>query len=545
MSSDRQEPPLRARTFYRYKILRIAFSLALLAAVVGFADWRSVARVLESVHPGWIGLATLLALGDRLIMNYRWQLLLRARGVRSGFGCLFRVQLAANFLGSFVPASVGVDAVRMMALCRAGEPAPLVIGATLVDRATIVLATLVVGSIAALPLASQTHVSVDLQHAVIISTLTAVGLSALMLVPTVRRVARVALVSYVPQRVADRVTPIADAALAYRGDRRLLLGVGLVTLALFMVRIAFVKVLLLACGVDVSVEALALTIPILWIVVMLPITVGGLGVQDAGYVALLGLVGVSAPIAVAVSLLEHVISRLISLPGAFLVDLAFAPPGRQKEEEGVNNSVSGRAHQRGQPAWVRIFTDGGYRARLFRYALGLPTPLSTADRQVLETVIFRYYAGKADIRSVLFVGCDWYTRHYDRAYFQCKNYWTLDPARRARKFGARQHVMASLEDLGAHFPPGYFDLIICNGVYGYGLDSRSQCERAFDACYRALRERGSLIIGWDDIPQRTPVPLEEIDSLARFAKVPFPPLGCWRYATDTPYRHTYDFYRIP
>jgi hypothetical protein len=38
------------------------------------------------------------------------------------------------------------------------------------------------------------------------------------------------------------------------------------------------------------------------------------------------------------------------------------------------------------------------------------------------------------------------------------------------------------------------------------------------------------------------VPLGEIASLKRFRTFLFPPLGVCRYVTDTPYRHTYDFY---
>jgi uncharacterized membrane protein YbhN (UPF0104 family) len=62
-----------------------------------------------------------------------------------------------------------------------------------------------------------------------------------------------------------------------------------------------------------------MVIPILWIIVMLPITVGGIGVQDAGYVALMAFLGVPAALAVSMSLIEHVVTRLASLPGAFFI----------------------------------------------------------------------------------------------------------------------------------------------------------------------------------------------------------------------------------
>ncbi|MGH8258720.1 MAG: hypothetical protein ACREUG_03420, partial [Steroidobacteraceae bacterium] len=196
----------------------------------------------------------------------------------------------------------------------------------------------------------------------------------------------------------------------------------------------------------------------------------------------------------------------------------------------------------GSCASVRRFTDWAFLVRAVRYALRLPTPLFTEDRRILEGVIFRYYARRADVRSILFVGCQWYTRHYGRAYFSQHDFWTIEPAEEARRHGARQHVIAPLERLDAFFPERYFDLIICNGVFGYGLDSGDQCEAAFDHCFTRLRDGGHLVLGRDDVPERTPILPANVQSLKRFRRVRFPPLGTERYLTDTPYRHLYEFY---
>jgi hypothetical protein len=42
-----------------------------------------------------------------------------------------------------------------------------------------------------------------------------------------------------------------------------------------------------------------------------------------------------------------------------------------------------------------------------------------------------------------------------------------------------------VEHLDRHFPKAHFDLILCNGVYGWGLDDRASCERAFQRCYES------------------------------------------------------------
>lgn len=191
----------------------------------------------------------------------------------------------------------------------------------------------------------------------------------------------------------------------------------------------------------------------------------------------------------------------------------------------------------------RLFTDWQFVKRAFRYVFNLPMRMETEDRRVLEQVIFPHFKNDPAIKSVLFVGVDWYTKHYDREFFPGVNYWTIDPVPAQAKFGSRNHVIAPMEDIDQHFPEAKFDLIICNGVYGYGLNTPEQCEHAFQACYSRLKEGGRLVIGWDDLPARRPVPFDSIGSLLQFERCAISPFLSWRKLTDTPYRHTYDFYR--
>jgi hypothetical protein len=144
---------------------------------------------------------------------------------------------------------------------------------------------------------------------------------------------------------------------------------------------------------------------------------------------------------------------------------------------------------------------------------------------------------------VLFVGCDSYTAHYQRRYFAAHDYWTIDPEVTRRRFGAKNHVISRVQELGSHFSSEYFNLIICNGVYGWGLNSTADCEAAMLQCHDCLAAAGHMLIGWNDVPGRDPAPLSQLRSLSRFSKYSFPAFGTWQYVTDTPYRHTYNFYQ--
>jgi hypothetical protein len=181
---------------------------------------------------------------------------------------------------------------------------------------------------------------------------------------------------------------------------------------------------------------------------------------------------------------------------------------------------------------------------LARNALGLPNPLRNADRETLEQVILPAYARRQEMATVLFVGCEWYTKHYEKL-LPGRTYLTIEPDPWKKQFGSRRHIVAGLEDLGDHVERASLDLIICNGVFGWGLDDRQDCERAFEGCYEALRPSGELVIGWNDVPEHRPLELSSLQALARFRPLVFGPLGTAQYLANASNRHMFNFYVRP
>jgi SAM-dependent methyltransferase len=174
---------------------------------------------------------------------------------------------------------------------------------------------------------------------------------------------------------------------------------------------------------------------------------------------------------------------------------------------------------------------------------GGPLRLPTIDRRLLEQELLPAYARRPDVRRALFCGCAPYTRHY-ASIFATAEYWTLDPNPARRRDGASHHIVDSLQRLQCHDHGGLFDLIVCNGVLGWGLDTRADAEAAITACDRALRAGGHLLLGWNDVYPRNRVQPEAIRSLQRFVHAPF---SGWdaRLRVPGPGRHVFDFYRKP
>jgi hypothetical protein len=173
--------------------------------------------------------------------------------------------------------------------------------------------------------------------------------------------------------------------------------------------------------------------------------------------------------------------------------------------------------------------------------LGVEMHLKSLQRTILEQTIFPFYANRHDIKKVLFVGCDYYTSHYWK-FFRNKEFWTIEPNREKKVFGSKHHIIDTLENLHHYVQPNYCDLIICNGVFGWGINSKEQCEISFQNCYNCLREDGEFMLGWNDLPEFSFVHLENIERIAKFRRQPHSPFSSWRYHVDSPDRHIFDFY---
>lgn len=190
--------------------------------------------------------------------------------------------------------------------------------------------------------------------------------------------------------------------------------------------------------------------------------------------------------------------------------------------------------------------QGAFRsaADFLRRIAGHPVRRASADRQYLEEELLPALARCPDVRRVLFVGCARYTSHYERI-FEHAEYWTIDPVRRRRRWGAGRHIVDRLERVNRHLPAAYFDLIVCNGVLGWGLNRRSDAEAAFAACHAALRPGGELIVGWNDVQPRNAVRPDSLQALRRFERGTLGAGGSPQVRIDGSHRHVFEFYRNP
>ena len=163
------------------------------------------------------------------------------------------------------------------------------------------------------------------------------------------------------------------------------------------------------------------------------------------------------------------------------------------------------------------------------------------DRDVLERIIFPYILTHHNPKSILDIGREDYQHFYNK-YFKGRELWTLDFDPEREEFGADNHITDDVANLENHFKENKFDFILMNGVFGWGLNNEEKIEKTFSAIYKILKPNGIFILGWNDVPDLTPMPLKEIESLKKLKPFYFKPLKDDKFKTKTG-EHTYNFFQ--
>ena len=175
--------------------------------------------------------------------------------------------------------------------------------------------------------------------------------------------------------------------------------------------------------------------------------------------------------------------------------------------------------------------------------LGARDIARSPDRRLLEEVILAHYAARPAPLALLFVGTRPYTRGYERL-LAGHRLLTIDVDPGAARYGSPHgHVVACASRAVEHYAVGSFDVVLCNGVFGWGLDRRADVEGALDGFAALLRPGGELVMGWNEVFARRPFPLEEARALARFEPLVFGPLGAAVLQLDGASRHRFAFFR--
>lgn len=302
--------------------LRLAFTLAALWGCLALIELEHLLAALDGLSLAVFLLAAAInALGTILIPAAITKLALKIERIALTLRELVAINLAVRFYVLALPraaatavrwwrysrAGRGDDALALMIFERVVQLLVLTFAATLflaLDRARLGETGLALGVVAAL------------------AFLATAGLFAAFLSPAVFGLAQRLLRPFerlLPAFIAPKAAKLAQAIARFRGiDRASVLAVVGLSLLGFAAFVVSPFLLAQDLGLDVSIYAMAWIRSLVFLLTLIPITVGGIGVREAAFVGFLQLYGVPAAEALAFSFVVLAIQLAIGALGGGL-----------------------------------------------------------------------------------------------------------------------------------------------------------------------------------------------------------------------------------
>ena len=293
-------PPRAARW-----AVRIAVSLAIVVYILVDVDHGDLAAALGRVRLGPFVGALLLYLAGQLMSSYKWWLLGTSVGLDRPLADYTRFYFIGMFFNLFGPSTLGGDVVRALYLADGRQPG-LSFNSVVFDRASGLALLMAMGAVGLLVF-PQYHFPWPLTAGVVVA-----GTVLVLGWWTCPR-----LVRLLPERNRIR-RQVEDELAPFWRDRRMLLKISVVSIAFHLTQVTAQWVLARAAGAALPFSYCLIFHPMISVMTALPLSVGGFGVREGGYLYFLTRIDVDDSIAVTAGLLWFAVTAVAGLLGGAL-----------------------------------------------------------------------------------------------------------------------------------------------------------------------------------------------------------------------------------
>ena len=303
-----------------WQLLKIAVSVGLIALLLRRMSPGVLRSNLEEIDPAWMVAAAAIFLSSSILGALQWHILLSAGGVRMRVSKTLSLYFIGLFFNNLLPTNVGGDAYKIFDVVRTGYDPHKVFAITLLDRVIGITGLCTVALVASLGLLLSGGPTVDglyaLLFAACIVPVLVLAMSRRISTPLRRSLSRIRLWG-----MGERMELVLSHLGSFRSLPSLLGRVVALTLTIQVLRISTHIAVAMALGIRPETRGMLhffVFVPLLGLVMMLPVSINGLGLREGAGVLLFTRIGLSEEEAFLMEFITYVVMVGISLTGGIL-----------------------------------------------------------------------------------------------------------------------------------------------------------------------------------------------------------------------------------
>ena len=289
-------------------IAKSACSLVLLVVLLHEIHFGEILPYFKKISIPYLLVVILFSLLSSVLAIGRWILVMRSLKAPKSHFFYAKSYFKGITFNQVLPSNIGGDGYRMIDITKLGIPRRLAVTSVLADR-LLGFAGLLIPTLFFLPKAYEL-----LPFPIFISgsLLTLAGSLAILSLYYFNRI-KIKWLQKHGRWIYD-LSHTLTASFDSTSDLLYKLTLSITTNLLNSISFYFIA---LSLGIGVSLTDFIIIIPLVTIIMMVPISIAGWGVREGALVLLGSAIGISAPAALAISLLSGFISMLTSVPGLY------------------------------------------------------------------------------------------------------------------------------------------------------------------------------------------------------------------------------------
>jgi uncharacterized protein (TIRG00374 family) len=351
----------KIKSFYKkhkkkiFAILRIVVSVGLIAYLIKsqFKDFTTIFALIKTVNVPLLLAAASIHIFGVWISAVRWQLLLKTQDVIISQGYLSSSFLIGSFFNNILPTSIGGDIFRSVDIAtKAGVSVGKSASLLVMDRfAGIISAALY--AVIALFLGFATIGTTSYIIPIAIFFAVCIILGFLLLNPSILRLNKIVFKIKFLSKIREKLMEVYHTFLSFKKYKLALIEALLCSLALQFGVILHYWLAAKSLGINLPLISFFFIVPVVTIIAMLPITIGGTGLRENVLVFFMVALGAQSEKSAMASLLLFAMLIVLGVFGGIIYAvrpfvLKQSKPGHQEQKDSEQNLKSSEEDMTGR-----------------------------------------------------------------------------------------------------------------------------------------------------------------------------------------------------
>lgn len=320
-------------------VVKFLVSFGLLFYLLSSIELTDIKANLASADPVFLVLALLTPYIGFFITSLRWKGLLAEQGVHARQSILFRSCMTAVFFNQLLPSTIGGDVVRIYDSWKAGATRAVAVSTIFIDR-ILGLTALALFAVAGLVLMNKQSDDLELLPLAVVGVAICLAVSVLMVFSPVKALLELARTVYhaSPRPINKFFGKLDEAVESYRGKHIVLLRAMVLSLVLQLNVILMHFLLGRAIGISPTFYDYFYVVPIALFVMLIPLTINGIGLREGMFVYMFAGLGVAKDDAITLSLLAFAVFLIHGVMGGIVLAIRGLSLSAIQKSDGTQRS---------------------------------------------------------------------------------------------------------------------------------------------------------------------------------------------------------------